>query len=613
MTSATHRRKPAEGGIPSRQLRSPIADIHKVVKLKPIASQSYPQCKKAMARFEVQAIFRLSARSQIVVAPNGLWLPLVAWALMLGLLWPHAAIADVYRCTNPDGSLSFSDTPCGSNAQAIQIQGSATTSGAPASVASVPTETSAIQITRAVYASLRSGHQFDVTRQLQLSCGADLNACSINCNNQIAGDPDFGTPKVCRVTYQCGDGPLQQLQLNENQRQQLNCAATSASVHRSQPPTAASTTLIATPDIARGATSASGSQRAAARVPAIVSVVPSTVPPRTFEQCRAHDVSEWMKSHMPMPDAHFVADNLNQIVRSCAKQFPSQPEYRHLDMGLTLPEQAAPCEHPTLQTEASEPNSTRIGSVAYIIAVNELDKSMFPQACTSSTPGTGLSLVWLRSHLRGGHYGDLPDAMFDELHPGDGHIVVYMTALPAPSTVHDQLDIRTRIYGQGHGPAYLIALLHYRSGKYTLLPLNYTPSDATRTDMLPRPASLSAAYDARADKYLLYFPQAIFLTPSWDATVPSWQQYYVWLLDAKTDKIQRWRLPPGPWVSDAKLHDTSRALANFSCGIDCYRQADISIDAGEIVVKISGRPSAISQDVIGIYRLRVGDTAWRRQ
>lgn len=87
--------------------------------------------------------------------------------------------------------------------------------------------------------------------------------------------------------------------------------------------------------------------------------------------------------------------------------------------------------------------------------------------------------------------------------------------------------------------------------------------------MLPRPASLSAAYDARADKYLLYFPRAIFLMPSWDATVPSWQQYYVWLLDAKTDKFRRWRLPPGPWVSDAKLHDISRALANFSCGIDC--------------------------------------------
>lgn len=225
--------------------------------------------------------------------------------------------------------------------------------------------------------------------------------------------------------------------------------------------------------------------------------------------------------------------------------------------------------------------------------------------------------MWLRTDLRGGPFGDNLDPQFNELRPSDGHMVVYQTAIslasnPIGATVPAQLDIRSRIYDQNHGPEFLVALLHYRKDTYTLLPLNYNSNDTAHAENVPL-GPLSVVYDSQAGKYLLYVPRVSFTTPSWDKSIASWQHYYVWWLDAKTNKIQRTLLPPGPWVSDAKLDIVlGRAFKNFSCGVGCYRHAEITrVEDGVIYVTVTGRPSAISSSALGTYKLSGG--AWVKQ
>jgi hypothetical protein len=53
----------------------------------------------------------------------------------------------------------------------------------------------------AIYASPRTGQSFDVTDQLKAACLATPGSCLVSCGNQLAGDPDFGTPKFCRIVY----------------------------------------------------------------------------------------------------------------------------------------------------------------------------------------------------------------------------------------------------------------------------------------------------------------------------------------------------------------------------------------------------------------------------
>jgi hypothetical protein len=144
-----------------------------------------------------------------------------------------------------------------------------------------------------------------------------------------------------------------------------------------------------------------------------------------------------------------------------------------------------------------------------------------------------------------------------------------------------------------------------------LFPLNFSVDDPARVQMPWRPGALQVVYDAAQATYLLYVPPGLgfFVSPPWDASVPSWEEFYVWWLDPKKETLTRKLLPAGPWVADAK-RDTAlgRGVRNFSCGTDCYRHYDIEADAGRILVTISGRSSAVSESVIGTYRLDSGNT-----
>jgi hypothetical protein len=354
-----------------------------------------------------------------------------------------------------------------------------------------------------------------------------------------------------------------------------------------------------------------------------------------YGKCWAHDSSEWLKSHNdPRPDNKVIADSLNAIMASCRQRFlhdtsppssvqpaasvpapPARP-------WITLPEDAPDCEGETAgpfppEPEALKPGASLNDQGTYANAIEEIDKAEFSQACKSR--GTAGTLVWTRVRLWGGNYGPLSDPQFKVLRPEDGHAVLYRSSIslgstPIGATVHDQLVVRAITYPQNQGPITLWALRHYESGQYHLLPLNYTSSDTTRTDGIPVGA-LSAAYDARAGKYLLFIPRTEFITPSWDKSVPSWQHYYVWWLDTNKDEVRRVLLPPGPWVSDAKLDGVlDRDALNFSCGVDCYRHSDIkSADGGDIYVTVTGRSSAIGEAALGTYKLKAGENAWVKQ
>lgn len=78
-------------------------------------------------------------------------------------------------------------------------------------------------IVSAVYASPRNGRQFDVTQQLRDRCSSAAGTCMVSCGNQLAGDPDFGVPKQCEITYRCGDRITLSLRTREGQRVALSC------------------------------------------------------------------------------------------------------------------------------------------------------------------------------------------------------------------------------------------------------------------------------------------------------------------------------------------------------------------------------------------------------
>jgi len=77
------------------------------------------------------------------------------------------------------------------------------------------------QILRATYASSRGGRAFDVTRLMQNTCGG--GSCRIACGNQLAGDPDFGHPKLCQISFQCGNR-TQNVTLSEGRNLTLACS-----------------------------------------------------------------------------------------------------------------------------------------------------------------------------------------------------------------------------------------------------------------------------------------------------------------------------------------------------------------------------------------------------
>ena len=145
------------------------------------------------------------------LAPLLCLLPAVAIAQFLAV--PMAA-ATVYKCVAPDGSISYSGTPCAANAASSTVQtappGRSSRSG------------SGPEIQNA-YVSPRNGRMLDVTGQLRSLCSTSTGACLVSCGNQLAGDPDFGQRKYCRVSYRCGGGTSQELRVQEGERLNLSC------------------------------------------------------------------------------------------------------------------------------------------------------------------------------------------------------------------------------------------------------------------------------------------------------------------------------------------------------------------------------------------------------
>jgi uncharacterized membrane protein len=132
--------------------------------------------------------------------------------------------AGAYKCVQPDGSTTYSDVPCSGNAERVQLQ-SAPPRSSPtyAAAASSAATSSAPEILSAAYVSPRNGRSLDVTNQIKTQCVAE--ACTISCGNQLAGDPDFGQAKYCRISYQCsGDGTTRELRFHEGHRVRLSCA-----------------------------------------------------------------------------------------------------------------------------------------------------------------------------------------------------------------------------------------------------------------------------------------------------------------------------------------------------------------------------------------------------
>ena len=133
------------------------------------------------------------------------------------LLCPAApATAAVYRCVASDGTTTYSDSPCDPSA------GRATVQAVPDR--SPQTSTAGPSIQRALYVSPRNGHELDVTGQLRAACPSDAGTCAVSCDNQLAGDPDFGQRKYCKITYSCRGGRSQDLRIQEGEKSTLSCA-----------------------------------------------------------------------------------------------------------------------------------------------------------------------------------------------------------------------------------------------------------------------------------------------------------------------------------------------------------------------------------------------------
>lgn len=120
--------------------------------------------------------------------------------------------ADVYKCVSATGAVSYSDSPCAPNASRVEVL-----AGPQASAAAGP------QIQAAAYISPRNRRAIDVTRQLQATCANTPGSCALRCGNQLGGDPDFGTKKICIVIYACADGKKQELRIAEGASLGLSC------------------------------------------------------------------------------------------------------------------------------------------------------------------------------------------------------------------------------------------------------------------------------------------------------------------------------------------------------------------------------------------------------
>jgi len=333
-----------------------------------------------------------------------------------------------------------------------------------------------------------------------------------------------------------------------------------------------------------------------------------------IKTCWTDQLKNWSAATTPSPDPLAISIKGSQLYRACRKTVHVSEDSRRLINPI------GPCEGkgvlpmpPTDQQPVGYYTEPAVAGVP-----PHIDRDDIPQACQSGASGA-TTLNWIRVHLRGGDYGNDPDPNFYVLRPEDGHFVTIRSELSARDsktemTIDEQLRQMQIDRPQGSPPNALVALIYKRGDKYSLLPLNYSAGGSPQVEMPWSPAmnsGLSVAYDAGADKYLLYVPSVTFLTPPWNGALPSWEQFYVWWFDAKKETIKRQLLPQGPWVADAKRdRELSRDAKNFSCGTDCYRHYDIKTDSGKLFVTITGRLSALSEDVMGTYSLSEGDNKW---
>jgi hypothetical protein len=313
---------------------------------------------------------------------------------------------------------------------------------------------------------------------------------------------------------------------------------------------------------------------------------------RIIEQCTAKGVDDWVAAQHTPPTAA-AKQAVSTIVRGICRQ-----RQHPLDFGPHITGPIFNCEKGEISTTGDQ------------------HADDIPPACQSRVGPNGLPVNWLRVHLRGGYLGNLPDPMFGRIRPVDGHLVIY--AAPASQLLSGLMPLdqlvkqHLSVYPQGKGPALLYAMLHKREGRYVPIPLNYSPKEPSRAEMPWGPADLYVTYDSVQDKYLLFADVRFFRTPPWDATIPSWEDFYVWRFDAKTDNLNRQLLPPGPWVDDAKFDGALRDVRNAPCGTDCYRHFELKLDAGNVFVSISGKESAINRRVLGTYRLSADGRRWEK-
>jgi hypothetical protein len=222
-----------------------------------------------------------------------------------------------------------------------------------------------------------------------------------------------------------------------------------------------------------------------------------------------------------------------------------------------------------------------------------------PVTCQSTVPGSDTVIIW---HPVG-------DSIFEKQRPTDGRFADRRLAV-----YQALLKPRVEQPRQGDPPDTLYALLYYDGSQRTLFPLNYAAEDPQHIQLPSRgPAQLAVTLDSHRHTYLLYAPRLSFLTPSWDSTQASLEHFYVWWLDPQKKTLGRALLPQGPWVGDAKLDKIlARDVRNFSCGTGCYRNYEADADSGNIFMTISGRTSAVSEKILGTYKLGPDDTKWRK-
>jgi ankyrin repeat protein len=138
---------------------------------------------------------------------------------------PTSAAA-TYKCVAGNGTTTDSDIQCAANAERV-------TPGPDSGGRELPAH--GITVQAAAYASLRNGRSFDITLHVRTQCVPGSRACSLTCSNSLAGDPDFGQRKNCRISYQCDGGPARALTVQEGEIARLSCAADEADNSRPYP------------------------------------------------------------------------------------------------------------------------------------------------------------------------------------------------------------------------------------------------------------------------------------------------------------------------------------------------------------------------------------------